>query len=251
MVYPRSRSLALLFALCLAAVGCGGSDDAADSSAGGVVATEEGVTEESALDETADEETATEETDAGETDPGEADTDEADPEMADEDVADEEATETEGDDTGDGACLVGDWVVAESELDGYYAQVETGLGEGVTFDITGDTGLAFADDGTYLYTPNFTFEVDVEGIVAEGSVTGTLGGTYEVVDSVVETTVVDDSLEITVSAAGITMSASDLGMDLATFAPVSSAPVDCSGENPVVGYDLGNGSRQPVELTPA
>ncbi|MGH1505629.1 MAG: hypothetical protein ACRBI6_18925 [Acidimicrobiales bacterium] len=240
----RSSRLAALLALLLFAGACSsGSDDAADDVA--VAETEaDAAGGEAETDAEADDADAAEDADAADEGAGALD------DSTDDSMDEEAASDESADDPGDGSCLVGNWFVSEAELDGYYSQIETGL-DGVGFDITGGTGLSLTADGTYLYTPDFTFEMDADGIVAEGNVTGTLDGTYEVAEGIIETTVVNDNLDITVSVAGITMSATDLGLDLATFAPIASAPVDCSGENPVVMYDLGNGNREPVELTPA
>lgn len=176
---------------------------------------------------------------------GDADSD-ADPEAS----ASDEATEPVVVDPTDPACLIGDWRITQSAMQGFY-DAASGSTEGFTLTIDGDTGLSFTGD-TYLYTPEFTLLLDLAGVLGEGVTTGSIGGSYTAADGVITTTVGDNSLTTIVTINGVTQDASgEIGGVIASD-PINQAPFDCSNpQSPVLQFDTGSGTRTPVALTPA
>ncbi len=233
-----------VLALTLAA--CGGSDaepdaapELAETTVVGTADDGESSAGEEPTDEAAGSEGAAGDSDEGvEGDPGDGDSSGGD-------------TDESEDGEGDGSCLVGNWVLTEEAMNRYYNAVEADGAEGLNFTVTGGSGVSFREDGSYSYTPAFELALDVQGIAGVGVVGGLLSGEYEIIDGVVTTTVITDSVDISVNISGITMTADDLGMSVDTLAPISSAPVDCSGENPALLFLTGaGGGRVPVELQP-
>lgn len=170
---------------------------------------------------------------------------ETDAPVASPDVSDEAPI-----DPTDPACLVGDWLITQDQMQSFYDAV-SGTTEGLVLTIEGDTGLSFTAD-TYVYTPSFTLLLDIAGVQGQGVTTGSIGGSYAGTDGVITTTVGDNSLSTIVTIAGVTQDASsELGAIIASD-PINSAPFDCSDPDaPVLQFDTGGGARTPVALTPA
>lgn len=174
--------------------------------------------------------------------------------VAEDEPAEEDTTTDADAAAGDGGCLVGSWVITGDTMNGYYDALESTpemAGGDVDFTITGDTALEFRPDGTYTYRPDFALAMVVGDMSGDGAASGELSGDYVIEDGIVTTTVTDDAIEMTITVAGITMSSSDIGMDIESIAPISSAPVDCSGETPTLGFEVSEGTRVPVVLSPA
>jgi hypothetical protein len=158
-------------------------------------------------------------------------------------------TVEESPDPTDPACLVGDWQIAEDQMQSFY-DATTGEVEGITFEVVGGVDLSFTVD-EYRYTSDFTLLLDVEGAGSgEGVATGGLGGSYTAEDGVITTTLVDNDLAVVVTVLGQTIDGSDLAGGLLESDPINEAPFDCSTGNPVLQFETSTG-RTPVELTPA
>jgi hypothetical protein len=174
----------------------------------------------------------------------------AEPEPAD-DAAVEEPTapEEEPTDPTDPACLVGDWQIAQDQLQSFYDTLSSEV-EGVDFTIEGGTGLSFTAD-EYRYTPAFTLLLEIEGGASgEGVTSGSLGGTYTAEDGVITTTLADNDLAVAITVAGQTLDGSDLLGSFIESDPINQAPFDCSTGSPVLQFETSTG-RTPVVLTPA
>lgn len=126
-----------------------------------------------------------------------------------------------------------------------------GLGA-VDFDITGEVLLDL--DGTnYVYTAAFELVLTIVDLGTEGSgdASGTVSGTYEVVDGIITTTLGSSDLTVIVDVGGVTLSGSDLANGLLETVPINNAPFDCEG--PTIGFQKSEDPsvRHPVVLTPA
>ncbi|WP_157416140.1 hypothetical protein [Agromyces allii] len=168
-----------------------------------------------------------------------------------------EATEAAGD--GDGAeadaaaaapgdCLVGGWVLADDQMQAFYDQVNADLTEyGIVYDPTGSAGLAFEADGTYAYSPNLTLAVDIAGLPAEATMSGTLAGQYTANDTTVTTDHDTNGLTMDVTVDGVAMDGTAVTEQILA-SPIASAAYDCSGTTPVVHFSTGP-STVPLTLT--
>lgn len=146
----------------------------------------------------------------------------------------------------DPACLVGDWLITEDSMQAFYDSMDAPA----TFTVNGDTGLAFRADDTYEYTPGFTLEIDMGGMIASGTLTGSIAGSYETADGVITTSNEDNDIDLTVSAGGTTMDGSDLGEGFLSSSPVNSADFECTPEGPVLTWQGGSGGLD-ITLIPA
>jgi hypothetical protein len=179
--------------------------------------------------------------------PGDDSTVEADPSA----TASDAATDSEAPvaDPLDPACLVGDWLITQAEMQSFYDAV-SGSTEGLVLTIDGDTGLSFTPD-EYLYTPTFTLLLEIAGVMGEGVTTGSLGGTYTAEAGVITTTLGANDLQTIVSINGVTQDASGVLGSIIASDPINQAPFDCTNPaSPVLQFDTGAG-RTPVALTPA
>lgn len=152
----------------------------------------------------------------------------------------------------DGGCLVGDWVITNAEMNGYYDALETTLpGGGVAIDITrGEVRLSFTDTD-YVYTGDFDLTLDAAGQTGTGVTTGTVNGTWEVVDGRIQTTLGESNLDVSVTVAGITLNGSDVANGLLDSVPIVNSPFDCA--EPTIGFlvDEPTDARHDITLTPA
>ncbi|MER3390819.1 MAG: hypothetical protein RJQ01_12435 [Microcella sp.] len=173
----------------------------------------------------------------------------ADTEPEDAAVEEPTAPEEEPIDPTDPACLVGDWQIAEDQMQSFYDALAVGI-DGIEFAVDGSVGLSFTAD-EYRYTSDFVLDLTVEGgTTGEGVATGGLGGTYTAEDGVITTTLVDNDLSVIVTVMGQTIDGSDLAGGLLLSDPINDAPFDCSSGAPVLQFETGSG-RTPVALTPA
>lgn len=149
----------------------------------------------------------------------------------------------------DPGCLVGDWVIAQSEMQKFYDAV-SGSTEGLSLTIEGDTGLSFTTD-TFTYTPDFTLVLEIAGVAGEGVTTGSLSGGWTAADGIVTTTVGANDIDVQVSIAGTEVDASDSVGGIIASDPINQAPFDCSDPAaPVLQFDTGTESRVPLALSP-
>lgn len=174
-----------------------------------------------------------------------ADTDPAEGPAAEEPTSPEEAPV----DPTDPACLVGDWQIAQDQMQSFYDALSSEV-EGVDITIEGGTGLSFTAD-EYRYTPSFTLLLEIEGGTSgEGVTSGSLGGTYTAEDGVITTTLADNDLAVAITVAGQTLDGTDLLGSFIESDPINQAPFDCSTGSPVLQFETSTG-RTPVVLTPA
>ncbi len=165
-------------------------------------------------------------------------------------------TEAAEEDTSTASCLIGEWVVTEAEMNGYYDALEATLGvagPAPTFEITGQSLLTFTAT-EYMYDADFTLLLDVVGQEGTGDATGTVTGEYTVVGDRIDAQITSSDLDVVVNVGGVTLSGSELANGLLNTAPINRAPVSCDG--PTIGFALGDPEdpeslRHDVLLTPA
>lgn len=177
--------------------------------------------------------------------------DETEPEV---DPTAAEVDATDGDDTPssdplDPACLIGDWVLSQDQMQSFYDAVASET-EGITFTAEGSAGLSFTATD-YRWTPEFTLTLDISGLEGQGITTGTLGGTYVAAAGVITTTVADNNLSGTVSVNGVTQDGSELLGAMIASDPINDTPYDCSDPDaPVLQFETATG-RTPIVLARA
>lgn len=153
----------------------------------------------------------------------------------------------------DGACLVGDWVITNAEMNSYYdalaASVST-AGADLSFDVLGEVALSFTDSD-YLYVSDFDIDVDIAGQGGTGVATGTVDGTWTTDDGIIQTELGSSNLNIVITVAGQTIDGSSMGNGLIQSDPINNAPYSCDG--PTLMFQSGASAdvRHPVVLTPA
>ena len=152
----------------------------------------------------------------------------------------------------DPSCLVGEWIVTEDEMNGYYDSIEGSFPEGPapTFDIAGNVLLTFTETD-YIYVADFDLTLDVVGQSGTGDTRGTVSGTWDVVDGLVVTTLGSSDLDVSVNIGGVTLSGSEFANGLLDSAPINDAAFDCAG--PTISFQTGevDGPGHAVLLTPA
>lgn len=170
---------------------------------------------------------------------------------AETDPSDGVSTESEAPSTGplDPACLIGDWVLTQDQMQSFYDAVASEA-DGITFTAEGQAGLSFTATD-YRWTPEFTLSLEVAGLEGQGVTTGTLGGTYIASEGVITTTVGDNNLAATLTINGATQDGSELLGAFITSDPINDTPYDCTDPDaPVLQFETATG-RTPVVLTRA
>lgn len=172
--------------------------------------------------------------------------------------ADEEAVASETDATDDTSeeaasapeCLIGDWYIAEDQMQSFYSAV-SGSNDGLDISVEGGTGLSFTDTG-YTYTPDFAILLQVAGTEGKGSITGGVVGDYSATEAEITTSHDVSDVSVSVTVSGVTMDGTDLFGDFMASAPINSAPYECGPEGPIILFDTGDDNpRVPIQLTPA
>ena len=149
----------------------------------------------------------------------------------------------------DPACLVGDWILTQEQMQSFYDAVASET-EGITFTAEGQAGLSFTETD-YRWTPEFTLSLEVAGLEGQGVTTGTLGGTYTASEGVITTTVGDNNLAATLTINGATQDGSDILGSFISSDPINDTPYDCSDpEAPVLQFETATG-RTPIVLVRA
>lgn len=156
----------------------------------------------------------------------------------------EESTGGETTDVG-GDCLVGDWIISEDQLQGYYDQLGTETDVDIT--VTGYTALDFTAD-SYEYRPQFGIELDISGVAATAQATGSVRGLYSTADGVIttENDVSDIALPVTVD--GVAMDGSEFGNELISSQPINSTTYHCEAGAPVIDF-LTTSGTYPMALS--
>lgn len=222
---PTTTLFGLTSMIAVAALlaGCGGGDDAASESA---VSTETAVSAETTTAAT-------------------------DPPTTDAPVeTDPPATEAPAVDAGE--CLIGNWVVTEEEMDGYYAGLMGTMDAPISIDTSGSAPLSFGADGTYEWAPEFALTVEVAGQSGNGDVAGTINGNWTAVDGVVTTSSDVNALTVSISVNGVAFDGDDLASGLLNSSPVNGVTYSCDGPTPVLDFQTADPAvTVPVTLTPA
>lgn len=240
MRLPRPQVVRTLPVIVIAglAIGCGGGDAASDQASSSTRGTDV-VTETTAIP-------------GGDATVASTVSEPTDPPATSAAVTTAAAASTTVPSTGDGECLVGDWVVTESEMNEYYDGLMSTLDAPMTFDVTGSAPLSFAADGTYRWNPDFTLTVELMGQLGTGVAGGTITGVWSAVDGVVTTTSDVNALTMSVTVGGVTVEGDDFANGLLNSSPVSGVTYSCAGEAPVLDFLTGDPAvTVPVTLTPA
>ncbi|MEV8254343.1 hypothetical protein AB0O95_10305 [Rhodoglobus sp. NPDC076762] len=147
-------------------------------------------------------------------------------------------------------CLIGDWYIAEDQMQGFYSAV-SGTTEGLNLSVEGGTGLSFTDT-TYTYTPDFTILLEVAGSEGVGSITGAINGDYDATESVITTSHEESDIAVTVSVGGVSVDGTDLTQGFINSAPINSAPYECGTNGPIIHFSTGDDNPTvAMQLTPA
>lgn len=142
-------------------------------------------------------------------------------------------------------CLIGDWLIAEDQMQQFYDSIDTPA----EFTVSGDTGLSFTED-SYEYTPDFTLKLLIVGQTGEGSVTGSVAGSYTTDGDIVTTSNENNDVSTLVTVGGQTMSGDDTFDSFMSISPINSAPYECTSQGPILMFENGSSDRVPMELTP-
>jgi len=152
----------------------------------------------------------------------------------------------------DGSCLVGNWVVTEAEMNGFYGAVTSTLDAPITISVVGSAPLSFGADGTYGWQPDFALTVEVAGQRGTGVTAGTITGNWSAVDGVVTTASDVNALTVSITIGGTTVNGADLTNGLLNSSPVNGVTYSCDGPTPVLDFKTADPAvTVPVTLTPA
>jgi hypothetical protein len=216
-------------------VGCGGSDDsAATLGSSAPVETTDPVAVVTAAESSVD-------TEPPATDPPATDPPATDPPPP--------VTEVDVD---DGSCLVGNWVVTEAEMNGFYDAMTSTLDAPITIGVVGSAPLSFGADGTYGWQPDFALTVEVAGQRGTGVTAGTITGNWSAVDGVVTTASDVNALTVSITIGGTTVDGADLTNGFLNGSPINGVTYSCEGPTPVLDFQTADpAATVPVTLTPA
>lgn len=151
-----------------------------------------------------------------------------------------------------GECLVGDWIVTQEQMNGFYDGLMSTVDAPIGIDATGQAGLFFRADGTYGWAPDFDLVVDVSGQGGVGRTGGSIAGTWSASSGMVTTANDVNAIELSITVNGITFEGSDLANGILTSSPVSGVRYSCAGPTPVIDFKTADPSvTVPVVLTAA
>lgn len=145
---------------------------------------------------------------------------------------------------GETACLIGDWRVAEDQMQAYYDAVNAEmLAQGMHFDVSGSAGVIFRDDATYAYKPEMILLVTpTAGAGATATLGGSIEGTWSAEGRMITTAHDVNTLSMTVSVEGQTIDASDVTDEFIAMSPINQSRVDCTGALPTMEWPTASGS---------
>lgn len=146
-----------------------------------------------------------------------------------------------------GDCLVGEWIIAEDQLAAFYDQVSAESGNGIAFDVEGDTALTFTET-TYEYLPRFSLVLDLAGQRGSGEVTGSVRGDYTAAEGVLTTENDVSDLALQIEVGGVAMDGSDLGNAIIASQPINDVTYTCVSGAPVIDFKTVD-STIPITLT--
>lgn len=139
------------------------------------------------------------------------------------------------------ACLVGDWLVSETELQKFYDTVDVA---DLQIAVTGGMGLAFEED-TYSFHPDFKIVLDISGFEGTGELYGDAFGTYTADDATVTTSAENvDNIEFSIMVMGQKFDGKEMSDSIFAMFAINEAPYECSNDELVIGYQ--NVDGEPV-----
>ncbi len=161
----------------------------------------------------------------------------------------DDTAEPEPSDPFDPACLVGEWVIPQSEMQRFYDDAVADSPE-LRFIVEGDTGLWF-DEETYVYTPEFTLTLELVdlGATGSGATSGSLAGSYLAELGIITTRVESNNVTIALTVMGQQLDGTELLGSIIASDPVNEAIFECGPDGPVIQFSHGSGST-PVALRP-
>lgn len=171
-------------------------------------------------------------------------------EPVDDDDPVDESTDDESDSDGDGVeCLVGDWVATSESLTNWYEQFLSASGAEIS-GVTGEVLVSFSDTEFIYSTAGLQMDLELSGQRATAVSSGGVAGTYRVTaPGVMASTIEASDLDVAVEAAGIRMTAAELGLDLSGAG--AFVGFDCLGSNLIVSTQSAGPGISTYELIPA
>ncbi len=152
----------------------------------------------------------------------------------------------------DGACLVGDWVVTEEEMNKFYDGVESTVDAPLAISVEGSAPLTLRADGTYRWELEFVLTVELAGIAGTGTADGDTTGDWSVDDGVLSTAFDVNALEVSITVGGVTVEGDDIANGLLDTSPINGVTYSCEGPTPVLDFVTGDPDvTVPITLTPA
>ena len=152
----------------------------------------------------------------------------------------------------DGACLVGEWVVTEEEMNKFYDAIESTVDAPLALAVEGSAPLVFRADGTYRWDPEFTLTVEVAGTSGTGEATGDITGNWSASEGVLTTDSDVNALEVSITVGGVTIAGDDLANGLLDSSPINGVTYSCDGPAPMLDFLTGDPEvTVPITLTPA
>ncbi len=142
-------------------------------------------------------------------------------------------------------CLIGDWYIAQDQLQAFYDGLSAETG-GLAFTIDGGTGLSFTDT-TFAYTPEFTLRLEIAGIAGTGTIVGAIAGGYTADDTTITTSQETSDVVLTVDVGGTVQDGAGLFDSFLASSPINSSPYECTAAGPVIQFSTGE-NRVPVQL---
>jgi hypothetical protein len=147
-------------------------------------------------------------------------------------------------------CLIGDWYIAEDQMQEFYSAVSESSSD-FSISVSGGTGLSFSET-TYTYTPDFAILLEVAGMEGKGAITGAISGDYSATDEEITTSQEVSNIAVTVTVGGTTTDGTNLTDSFLASAPINSAPYECGADGLIIQFDTGDGNpRVPIQLIPA
>ncbi len=142
-------------------------------------------------------------------------------------------------------CLVGDWYIAQDQMQAFYDAVNAS--NDVTFTVEGGTGLSFSES-SYTYTPEFALALELSGLAGVGTIAGAISGDYTADESTITTSHEVSDVTLTVEVQGQVVDGTELFGSILSTAPINSSPYECGADGPIIQFDTGSG-RVPMQLT--
>lgn len=165
---------------------------------------------------------------------------------AEERTGEELGTEIDSNAPKSSECLVGKWVVSESELQSFYDTVNVSQ---ATFSISGDMGLAFTED-TYQFLPDFALTLEISGIDAVGEIVGDVSGSYTADEESLTTSYEDsDNVDFVITVMGQEFDGKEMSDTFLAMFAINESPYTCENDALTLGYQNVDGEAVvPVEF---